>query len=318
MQDIKEFMQFCEKKLSDTIKDWYDWLSLERRMSIYTSQNYLIDLKEFFSFLQKNLGHLVSLKELKTLTVSDFRAFLMDQTNMGIGRSSIARRMSSLRNFFKFLKKKNILQNTAITVIRPARPKKTLPKPLEQKDTFSLLDYAMKSQKEKWQGKRDVALITLLYGCGLRISEALNLTIADWRSASDILIIRGKGNKQRLVPILPAVKNAVRKYLSERPDDLPSQSALFIGARGEKLNPGVVQRQIRRLRRAAGLPESVTPHALRHSFATHLLVNGADLRSVQELLGHSSLSATQRYTEIDTQHLKKVYDAAHPRAKAKI
>ena len=152
MQDIKEFMQFCEKKLTDTVKDWQDWLSLERRMSIYTSQNYLIDLKEFFLFLQKALGHSVSLKDLKELTVSDFRSFLMEQTNHGIGRASLARHMSSLRNFFKFLKKKEILQNTAIAVIRPARPKKTLPKPLEQKDTISLLNLAMKSQKEKWQG----------------------------------------------------------------------------------------------------------------------------------------------------------------------
>ena len=317
MQDIKEFMQFCEKKLFNTVKDWYDWLSMERRMSVHTSQSYLIDLKEFFFFLQKDLGHAVSFKDLKGLTVSDFRSFLMEQTNQGIGRASLARHMSSLRNFFKFLKKKDILQNTAITVIRSARPKKTLPKPLEQKDALMLLDCAMKNQKEKWQGKRDVALITLLYGCGLRISEALNLTIADWRGIGDVLIVHGKGNKQRLVPVLPIVKSAISKYLSERPDDLPNNSALFIGARGEQLNPGVVQRQIRRLRRAAGLPESVTPHALRHSFATHLLINGADLRSVQELLGHSSLSATQRYTEIDTAHLTKVYNAAHPRAKIK-
>ncbi|MGN1091755.1 MAG: tyrosine recombinase XerC [Alphaproteobacteria bacterium] len=317
MQEIKEFTQFCEKKLFNTVNDWYDWLTLDRRMSVNTSQSYLIDLKEFFVFLQKDLGHIASLKDLKELTVSDFRAFLMEQTNIGIGRASLARHMSSLRNFFKFLKKKDILQNTAIMVIRPARPKKTLPKPLKKEDTLSLLSCAMSHQKERWQGRRDVALITLLYGCGLRISEALNLSVNDWRSIDDVLIVHGKGNKQRLVPVLPMVKSAVSKYLSERPDDLSGDSALFIGARGEKLNPGVVQRQIRRLRRAAGLPESVTPHALRHSFATDLLVNGADLRSVQELLGHACLSATQRYTEIDTVHLKNVYNAAHPRAEIK-
>ena len=317
MQDIKDFVQICEKKLLNAVEDWYNWLSMERRLSVNTSQNYLIDLKEFLLFLKKDLSHAIAIKDLKELTVTDFRSFLMAQTNAGIGRSSIARHMSSLRNFFRFLRKKELVNNTAITVIKPARPKKTLPKPLEQKDTSVLLNMAMKNQKERWQGLRDVALLTLLYGCGLRISEALNLTVGEWRKMSDVLIIRGKGNKQRLVPVLPLVKNVVSKYLSERPDDLPSDTALFIGARGEQLNPGVVQRQVRRLRRAAGLPESVTPHALRHSFATHLLTNGADLRSVQELLGHSSLSATQRYTEIDTVHLTKVYNAAHPRAKAK-
>ena len=317
MQDIKDFIQFCEKKLFEAVQRWHEWLSLERRLSVNTTDNYLIDLKEFLLFLQQSQGHSLTLKDLKDLTVTDFRGFLMDQTNHGIGRASIARRMSCLRSFFKFLKKIALVDNTAITVIRPARPKKTLPKPLSQSDTFRLLDVALKNQKKTWMGRRDVALMTLLYGCGLRISEALNLTIGDWRGMTDVLVIQGKGNKQRLVPVLPLVKSAMSKYLSERPDELPADAPLFIGARGEQLNPGVVQRQIRRLRRAAGLPESVTPHALRHSFATDLLINGADLRSVQELLGHSSLSATQRYTEIDTAHLTKVYNAAHPRAKIK-
>lgn len=318
MQDIKDFVQICEKKLTNTIEDWYNWLSLERRLSQNTSQSYLIDLKEFCLFLQTDLGHILSFKDLKNLSVTDFRAFLMDQTNHDISRSSIARRMSCLRNFFRYLKKMNLVNNTAVTVIRPARPKKTLPKPLEKNDTFKLLELAMTTQKQKWMGYRDVALITLLYGCGLRISEALNLTIGEWRKMTDVLVIQGKGNKQRLVPVLPLVKTAVNRYLSHRNDSLSDASDLFIGSRGEKLNPGVVQRQIRRLRRAAGLPETVTPHALRHSFATDLLQNGADLRSVQELLGHASLSATQRYTEIDTVHLTQVYNAAHPRAKTKI
>ncbi len=317
MQDIKDFQQIVEKKLYEAIEGWYEWLSMERRLSLHTAQSYLIDLKEFFTFLQSDIGHPCTLKDLKNLSVTDFRSFLVARTNQGIGRASIARNMSSLRNFFRFLQKKELVHNTAVTVVRPARPPKTLPKPLEKEDTLLLLKSAFKAQKEVWQGRRDVALLTLLYGCGLRISEALNLTIGDWRGCTDMLVIQGKGNKQRLVPVLPIVKNAMAQYLNQRPYELSAASCLFIGARGEQLNAGVVQRQIRKLRRQIGLPESVTPHALRHSFATHLLIDGADLRSVQELLGHASLSATQRYTEVDTTHLTEVYNKAHPRAKIK-
>ena len=171
-------------------------------------------------------------------------------------------------------------------------------------------------QKEKWQGLRDVALLTLLYGCGLRISEALALNVTDIPKTNDVLVVTGKGNKQRMIPLLNIVKKTLEAYLKERPLK-GCEAPLFIGSRGERLNPGVVQRQIRKIRLYLGLPESVTPHALRHSFATHLLTAGSDLRSVQELLGHTSLSATQRYTEIDTVHLKAVYNQAHPRAHLK-
>mgnify|MGYP004660851059 CR=1 FL=1 len=317
MQDIKDFQKFLEKKAYLATAAWYDWLGLERRLSTHTAQSYLIDLKEFFIYLFGKEQRLITLKDLKDLSIVDFRAFLVRRSQMGLTRSSLSRNMSSLRNYFKFLHKNYDIENTAVHAVRSARPAKTLPKPLGQEETLHLLHAAYKEQKEKWQGLRDVALLTLLYGCGLRISEALNLTVGAWRANSDALVIRGKGNKERLVPLLPLVKKSVEAYLKERAFEVTKDSPLFIGARGEQLNPGVVQRQIRRLRRSLGLPETVTPHALRHSFATHLLEAGSDLRSVQELLGHASLSATQRYTEVDTVHLTAVYNKAHPRAHLK-
>ncbi|MBO5997460.1 MAG: tyrosine recombinase XerC [Alphaproteobacteria bacterium] len=317
MQNIKDFQNYLEKKAFEATGAWYNWLTLERRLSVHTAQSYLIDLKEFFIYLRKNLQHSVGLKDLKKLSVTDFRGFLVWRNTSGLGRSSLSRNMSSLRNYFKFLHKNYDIENTAVNAVRSARPPKTLPKPLGQDETLHLLHAAYGAQKEKWQGLRDVALLTLLYGCGLRISEALGLTVGQWRKSGDALVIRGKGNKERLVPVLGLVKKAMSAYLKERAFEISDNSPLFVGARGEQINPGVVQRQIRRLRRELGLPETVTPHALRHSFATHLLEAGSDLRSVQELLGHSSLSATQRYTEVDTVHLSKVYNQAHPRAHIK-
>ncbi|MBP5533990.1 MAG: tyrosine recombinase XerC [Alphaproteobacteria bacterium] len=317
MQNIKDFQNYLEKKAYEATFAWYDWLTLERRLSLHTAQSYLIDLKEFFIYLKKTLKRNVSLKDLKNLSVSDFRQFLVSRNTSGLARSSLSRNMSSLRNYFRFLHKNYDIENTAVNAVRSARPPKTLPKPLGQEQTLHLLQAAYGAQKEKWQGLRDVALLTLLYGCGLRISEALVLTVGQWRKSGDALIIRGKGNKERLVPVLPLVKKAMSSYLKERAFDEADNSPLFVGARGEQINPGVVQRQIRRLRRSLGLPESVTPHALRHSFATHLLEAGSDLRSVQELLGHASLSATQRYTEVDTVRLTQVYNQAHPRAHVK-
>lgn len=314
MQDIKEFQHLASKEVLADITAWQAWLSAERRLSQHTAQSYLIDLKEFFIFLKDFLAHDVRQKDLSALSVGDFRSFLVSRSRQGIGRSSIARNMSTLRNFFRFLQRAKILENTAIQAVRPARPPRTLPKPLTTEDTLALLHQAKNMQKEHWQGLRDVALLTLLYGCGLRISEALGLNVREW--GSETLVITGKGNKQRIVPVLPLVHSAVTAYLKERPDADPD-SPLFVGARGERLNPGVVQRQIRKLRRVLGLSESVTPHALRHSFATHLLAAGSDLRSVQELLGHASLSATQRYTEINVERMKTVYEHAHPRAHAK-
>ncbi len=316
MTEYKPFSLTCDKKLSETLKNWLDSLLLERRLSPKTGESYQTDLTEFMTFLADYTGQTITLPLLKKLTVRDFRAFLVWKTDAAISRASIARNLSALRNFFRYLSRMGILENAAILAIRSARPPKVLPKPLSVSDAARFLDAARTMNRKAWEAKRDVALYTLLYGCGLRIDEALSLDIRDMPLNADAMTITGKGNKQRLVPLLPAVCRAIKSYLKSRPNPDPN-APLFIGARGDRLNAGVVQRNVRFIRRYLNLPDTVTPHALRHSFATHLLQGGGDLRSVQELLGHASLSATQRYTEITTEHLQDVYQHAHPRAHLK-
>ncbi len=316
MQEFKNFQQTVCTDVLQMIEAWQKWLRCEKRLSDNTSESYFLDLRLFMDFAQDYLGHIVQIKDLKNFSVSNFRSFLVWRAQHNMSRSSISRNVSTLRNFFRFLMKNYSIENTAIRVVRPARPPRTLPKPLNKDDVLKLLKTAQKEQKQAWQGYRDTALLMLLYGCGLRISEALSLNVGDIDSNSDVLIVMGKGNKQRIVPLLDIVKKSIFVYL-EKAQHVDLQTPLFIGARGKRLNSGVVQRQLRKIRHILGLPESVTPHALRHSFATHLLAEGSDLRSVQELLGHASLSATQRYTEIDREQLQSVYEKAHPRAHAK-
>lgn len=314
--EYKPFTETCDEKVRKWLSDWVDNLLFERRLSPKTGEAYETDLKELMSFLSEHLGHRVDATSLKKMAVSDFRAFLVWKTNQKIARTSIARNMSAVRHFFRYLTRNDILENTAVMAIRTARRAKVLPKPLSVEHARQFLQAAESMNRKSWEAKRDVALYTLMYGAGLRIAEALGLNIADFSQNTDALTITGKGNKQRLVPLLPAVRQALNTYLRVHPyrtEDAP----LFVGARGDRLNPGVVQRNVRLIRRFLNLPNSVTPHALRHSFATHLLEGGGDLRTVQELLGHASLSATQRYTEVTTEHLQAVYQKAHPRAHKK-
>jgi integrase/recombinase XerC len=315
MDNYKDLEIFLQPSLLKIVCRWLDWLALEKRFSALTVLNYEKDIKAFFDFLFHFLNHPVSEEDLKEMQVTDFRSFLADQNQKNLARSSIMRHLSAIRNFFKWLRKNKLLENPALDSVRSARPPRLLPKPLDQKDTLRLLEEAKKAAKYKWIGLRDSALLTLLYGGGLRISEALNLNQGDFSSSVKVLKITGKGNKQRIVPILPVVAEAVRKYIKNLPFALGTEDPLFVGVRGERLNSGVVQRQVRNLRRRLNLKETVTPHALRHSFATDLLEAGGDLRSVQELLGHNSLSSTQRYTELDRVHLQEVYEHAHPRAR---
>ena len=250
---------------------------------------------------------------LKKLEVTDFRAYLADRTHNGLTRTSIARNLSTLRNFYRFLERNAILSNASLSVIRSPSLPKALPHPLSKEQAFDMIRTARKLEKVAWMGQRDVAFLTLLYGCGLRIGEALRLDVKD-RPNAEMMTVFGKGGKERVVPVLPMLRATIDAYLKVRPDGAPAKSPLFIGLRGERVNPGVMQRQIRRIREELGLPESVTPHALRHSFATHLLIGGADLRTIQELLGHESLSTTQRYTGLDETKMMDVYSHAHPRA----
>jgi integrase/recombinase XerC len=305
----------AEPALIRAIDAWRQWLGVERNCSAHTLDAYGRDLAAFLNFLSEHQGHRPGLNDLGSLTTSDFRGYLARRAGDGLTRSSTARALSSLRNFFRFLEKRGLAANAAIGAVRTPKLPRGVPKPLSVEDAKLSLDEAFSlHEKKPWQGIRDRALFTLIYGCGLRISEALGLSVCDVPEG-DAITITGKGNKDRVVPLLPIVKQRIGEYLVHCPYKLKPRDPLFVGARGQRLNPGVVQRQMREIRKSLGLPETATPHALRHSFATHLLAGGGDLRTIQELLGHASLSTTQRYTEVDAKRLIDIYKDAHPRAR---
>lgn len=306
----------CKPDLASAVTQWRSWLEGEKRASRHTLDGYSRDLSSFLSFLVNHLGGEPDIKALGDLLPADFRSFLAARQAEGLARSSMARLMSTLRGFFKFLDRQDLLHNPAIGAVKAPRPPRSLPKPLAAEDAMEALATAAEMHDEPWLAARDVALFTLLYGCGLRLGEALGMECRDMPKG-DTMVITGKGRKQRQVPVLPVVREALADYLRQCPFPHSPEAPLFVGARGGPLNPGVVQRQMRRLRLLLGLPDTATPHALRHSFATHLLAGGGDLRTIQELLGHSSLSTTQRYTHVDAARLTSVYRDAHPRARAK-
>ncbi len=251
------------------------------------------------------------------LEAKDFRAFLAARRNEGLAPPSIKLELSALKTFFSFLKKRADADNDAIAVMRGPKAKERLPRPVTQKDAEALMDAAAtlktSTRKQSWERARDAALMTLLYGAGLRISEALSLK---WSEAplGETLRIKGKGAKTRIVPVVPAARESISQYIELCPYGGEADDPLFFSTRGKVLSPRLAQRTMAQLRAALGLPDSATPHAMRHAFATHLLSAGGDLRAIQELLGHSSLAATQRYTKIDSDSLLRVFDKAHPRA----
>jgi integrase/recombinase XerC len=313
----KQLMALQERVTSDmagVLQAWYEELGAEKNMSSHTRVGYAHDLKSFLTFLQTYKGGLVTRDTLKNLQLRDFRAFLSERLQRGISHRSNARALSTLRTFYHFLNRRYGIQNQAITLVKSAKFLHSLPRPLSTKEALNLSQQATLSHQEDWVDLRDQALFTLLYGCGLRISEALALSIKDLKVADDTLRILGKGKKERVVPLLPQVKDKVESYLEVHPQSADLLAPLFIGIKGERLHPTVAQKQVRLLRVQLGLPDSATPHALRHSFATHLLTAGGDLRTIQELLGHSSLSTTQRYTKIETAQLAQIYKKAHPRS----
>jgi integrase/recombinase XerC len=289
-------------------------MAAERRASDHTLDAYARDLSAFLTFLSSHTGGEPDVAALAKLCPADFRAYLAHRSQEGIARSSVARGMSTLRNFFRFLERQEILHNPAVGTIKTPRLPRSVPKALREDDALDAVRTIGETHDEPWLSARDTALMLLLYGCGLRIGEALGLTCADIPSG-DTLRVMGKGRKERIVPVLPIVIDALRAYRKLCPYAPEADAPLFVGARGKTLNAGVVQRQLRRVRSLLGLDDTATPHALRHSFATHLLAKGGDLRTIQELLGHSSLSTTQRYTAVDAAHLTKVYRNAHPRAR---
>lgn len=300
--------------LRRAVEDWAAWLAFERRASPHTLAAYGRDLADFLEFIAQHVGGPLTLDALSALRLADFRSWLAARAGRDLARSSTARAISTVRGFFKRLERMKLVHNAAINVLRTPKVPKSVPKALTEREAFAALDAATEMASEPWIAKRDAAILTLLYGGGLRIGEALALDRRD-APAGPAMRITGKGNKERVVPLLPVVVEAIADYLDACPHALTLDSPLFVGKRGKRLQPGQVQASLRKVRRALSLPETATPHALRHSFATHLLAEGGDLRTIQELLGHASLSTTQRYTEVETRRLAEVYRNAHPRAR---
>jgi integrase/recombinase XerC len=299
------------------VEAWLAYLSVERQLSANTSEAYARDVGQFLGFLADHLNRLPTLPQLSALSARDIRAFLASRRAEGVGSRSLSRTLSALRMFYRFLERRGLGKNDAVRAVALPKLPHSVPKPLTAPKANALVggaDIASPDAAE-WIVARDTAVLALLYGSGLRISEALSLARRDAPiRGRDMLRVTGKGDKTRVVPVLPIVREAVERYLALCPMKLGADDPLFVGARGGQLSPRIIQLLIARSRAALGLPETATPHALRHSFATHLLGAGADLRAIQELLGHASLSTTQGYTEVDREHLLKTYARAHPRA----
>lgn len=309
-----EILAMCAEDLRIQLLRWQDYLAHEKQVSMHTLRAYASDVSHFISFLFDHLGSPPCLANCGDARVRDFRAWLSRKAMDGQSNSSRARALSGLKNLLRWLDHNGVLHNAAISVIHAPKLPHKLPRPLHEDQAMSLLDATDLFIKDDWIGMRDRALFTLLYGAGLRIQEALSLNISDWPKGDEMLRIQGKGRKERLVPILPLVAQALQNAISQCPYPPEDHAPIFRGARGGRLAQGVAQRAMRDLRVILGLPDTVTPHALRHSFATHLLQNGANLREIQELLGHASLSSTQRYTELDAKAMMDIYKNAHPRA----
>lgn len=304
------------------LRGWLKEMAAVRRASQHSIEAYLHDVSGFLAFLHQHSDDAVTLETLAVLEERDVRSWLAYRAGRGYAKSSNARALSAVRTFFRHLNQQAGIRNLAALQVPTPKLDKPLPKAPSEAQTRAALDGIADAGDAPWVGARDHALAMLLYGCGLRVSEALALTLSDITLASDSLRILGKGKKERQVPLLPIIRQAIVAYLAQSPYHAakfarPESFPVFVGLRGRPLQAAVFQRRVQHLRRAYGLPESLTPHALRHAFATHLLSNGAELRDIQELLGHESLSTTQRYTHVDTTRLLAAYNAAHPGATTK-
>jgi len=311
-------LQFASADLAAEVVRWLSHLSAERRMSPKTVEAYERDVRQFLGFLTEHAGELVTLKSLAAIEPRDVRAFMASRRAGGIGSRSLMRSLAGARSFARFLECNGKGKVGALSAVRAPKVPKTLPKPISIDAAKQLTDTDLRAgeEREPWVLARDAAVLALLYGSGLRISEALGLTreAVPAPGKGDAITVTGKGNKTRMVPVLPRVLELIAEYVSLCPYDLPDTKPIFLGAKGGPLSPRIMQLTMARLRGALGLAETATPHALRHSFATHLLARGGDLRAIQELLGHASLSTTQIYTAVDTEQLLSVYRSAHPRA----
>ena len=294
--------------------NWLNYLSNIKKLSQNSVVSYKNDLSKFFIFFQDYIEKNIGLKEIESIKISEFRSFLTYRRNSEISSNSIARNISALKSFFRFLIKNNKIKESSVFNLKSPKLKKSLPRPINVDLAIQVIKQAEEIEDEKWIGLRNKAILILLYGCGLRISEALSLNYDDVQN-EDHILIKGKGEKERIVPMMPYIKKGIKNYLEACPKEIISGEALFIGKRFSRLSPRIIQYALEKIRTALSLPETATPHALRHSFATHLLDSGGDLRTIQELLGHSSLSTTQKYTKVETSKLLDIYKKSHPLAK---
>lgn len=292
------------------------WLSGHKALNAAAENTltaYRTDLLSYLVFMTRHFGDATGLAPLKKASTSDMRAWMAHERGRGVSARSLARSLSAVKSFYRWLSEREDFDPTAILSIRSPKFQRKLPRPLAVDAARAMIDTVELQTSKDWIAARDAAVVTLLYGCGLRISEALGLTGAVV-PLPESLRIRGKGGKERMVPVLPAARDAVARYVAACPYPIEAETPLFLGARGAKLNPRLIAKVMEQARMQLGLPATATPHAMRHSFATHLLAAGGDLRSIQELLGHTSLSTTQAYTAVDTARLMEVYEKTHPRA----
>jgi len=314
MDRIAKAQALAGPDLAGPLGEWFAQLADARQARINTAHAYLSDVAGFLAFLKDHHGAVPDKSALGRLKQADFRGFLAARRADGLSAASTARALSAVRSLYRYLARHHGLDNPALAAVRSPRRSPALPRPVSISDARQTIAIAGKTSGPPWVAARDMAVLLLLYGCGLRISEALSLTRRNLDGAGS-LTIRGKGGKERLVPVLPAVRDAITAYLESCPYPPATDQPVFRGVRGGPLSPRITQILMARLRGALGLPDSATPHALRHSFATHLLASGGDLRTIQQLLGHASLSTTQRYTKVEAGTLLSVYNASHPRAR---
>lgn len=311
---MTELLIIADPALMTERQAWLASLSDERRLADHTLDAYERDTRQFLAFLTQHLAAPARLKDIGNLRPADLRGFLAARRRDGAGARTLGRGLAGLRSFLRHLERKGLANAAGASAVRSPKQPKSLPKPLSDRQAIAVVDAHEQLAEEPWIRVRNAAVLTLLYGCGLRISEALSLTPADFTGSPTSLRITGKGDKTRIVPLIAPARSGVEDYIKLCPFPLGADKPLFRGARGGPLQPAIIQREMQKMRGALGLPDSATPHALRHSFATHLLAGGGDLRTIQELLGHASLSTTQVYTGVDSARLLEIYDRAHPRA----
>lgn len=313
---LAEMVVYSNMTASEALHVFLAHLAGERRLADKTVEAYQRDISSFLGFQAGHYGGALSLRDLGQLKLSDFRAYLAHRRRgeKPLSAASMSRQLSAIRTFFRYIARRWDIDNAAIALVKGPKPSAPIPKPLSVSGAKEIVDMGTWDDERPWVNARNSAVMMLLYGAGLRISEALSLTGAD-HPLGDRLVLTGKGNKTRVVPLLPIIRQSVSDYVKLYPGRLGPKDPLFRGIRGGALSARQVQLDMQKLRAFLGLPDTATPHALRHSFATHLLAGGGDLRTIQQLLGHESLSTTQRYTQVDVAGLRRIHQETHPRAR---